>query len=272
MNAPMPDKPRPVIRRVKKVAGGHHSSAWKIAFADFMTVMMAFFLVMWIVGLDDSIKSNVESYFNDPLGRAGLPAGAMIPSPGSSPGGTIAIIPLNADRGTQDEIFEEAKNRIEESLGNLSGIEELRDFIEITITDEGLLIEMIDAEESYFFETGSAQLKPQARRVFAVIAAELGRLPNRVLFEGHTDATPFRPGTGQSNWELSAERANAVRRVTEATGLRNGQVAEVRGYAAERLRNSADPHHFSNRRVSIIARYLEARSAADRFGAPAIQN
>src|SRR5690606_5156180 len=147
---------------------------------------------------------------------------------------------------------------IEEALKENEAFIGMREFIEIRITEEGLVIEMLDSEESFFFEVGSATVKPKARNLFALIAEEVGKLPNPVVFEGHTDAAPFRAGSNYTNWELSVDRANSVRVIMTDSGLRNGQTSEVRGYGPNQLRRPEDPTHYSNRRVSILARYLEA--------------
>lgn len=260
------------IRIVKKKGGGHghHGGAWKVAYADFVTAMMAFFMVMWLIGLDAKTRAAIAAYFRDPVGfmeavrqnKAIFTVNDALP-----PGGKNTLeMPRAArdgktrpkDRKTERQELEAFKQYVESALANIPELSRLKEYVKVELVKEGLRIELLEGEEPVFFKTGSAQITPAARRLLTLIAQKLSKLDNQVVVEGHTDAQPYRAGAFYSNWELSTDRANAARRVLESAGLRKGQVAEVRGYADTRLRNPMDPFHFSNRRVSILIPYTTA--------------
>jgi chemotaxis protein MotB len=259
------------IRIVKKKGGGHghHGGAWKVAYADFVTAMMAFFMVMWLIGMDAKTRHAIAAYFRDPVGfmqavrakseavftinESVPPGGKNTPNmPRAAKDGKTA---LKKDRQTERKELEEFKKYVETALSNIPELSRLKEHVKIEFVKEGLRIELLEGKEPVFFQTGSATVTPAARQLLRIIAEKVGKLDNRVIVEGHTDAQPYRYGGGYSNWELSADRANAARRVLEGAGLWKGQVAEVRGYADTRLRNPQDPFHFSNRRVSLLIPY-----------------
>jgi chemotaxis protein MotB len=258
---------QPIIRIVRKKAGhgGHHGGSWKVAYADFVTAMMAFFLVMWILGLDQPSKKMVADYFNDPVKFTHAykkdPAGFVrLYRGGTNPNGKGIDSRKKQDvaqRMTQvsKQKFEDTRKAIEKAMDADPDFRELKKFVDITVTDEGLKIELMEGHESVFFRSGSPDVEPKAARLLALVAGKLGALGSPIAIEGHTDVVPYRGRAGYSNWELSADRANAARRVMETAGLLKGQVAEVRGYAATKLRDPAHPTHFSNRRVSILVPY-----------------
>jgi chemotaxis protein MotB len=245
---------QPIIIKKKKAGhGGHHGGAWKVAYADFVTAMMAFFLVMWLVSQSDAVKQAVQGYFNDPVGfmkKAGK--GALQGS--SAP---IKDFKGNLAQQLKDEkkMLTEAGDKIKEAIQKSADIEKLKDFVEIEMTPEGLRIQLIDAaansDSSIFFDLGSAQLKPRTRLLLSAIAEELGHLPNHIVIEGHTDARPMSSVT-YSNWELSADRANSARRLMEESGLKDRQVIGIRGYADVQLKFRSAPDDARNRRVAII--------------------
>lgn len=239
-------------RRGDENQGG---GSWKIAIADFFTAMMAFFLVMWLSGQSEEIRSSTAGYFRDPFGQSGQLAGGSGPMAGQSPIDQ-RISPLVTGNARQRAIFEEAQEALESAIAEHPNFTNLEEYIDIRITEEGLVIELLDSEESFFFELGRDELKKDARELIAVIAETLSTLPNPVAIEGHTDATPFRSVHAYSNWELSVARANSARRVMESI-LRDRQIAEVRGYADRKLKDPTRPRHFSNRRVSIVALYID---------------
>ncbi|MFN4032073.1 MAG: flagellar motor protein MotB [Fimbriimonadales bacterium] len=258
------------IRIVKKknAGHGHHGGAWKVAYADFVTAMMAFFMVMWLIGMDAKTRAAIAAYFRDPVGfmeavrkneaiftinDAVPPGGKNTPNmPRAAKDGKTA---LKKDRKTEQKELEEFKQYMERALSNIPELSRLKEFVKIEFVKEGLRIELLEGKEPVFFQTGSATITPAARRLLELIAKKISQLDNRVVVEGHTDAQPYRYGAGYSNWELSSDRANAARRVLEASGLWKGQVAEVRGYADTRLRDPMNPFHFSNRRVSLLIPY-----------------
>jgi chemotaxis protein MotB len=260
------------IRIVKKKGGGHghHGGAWKVAYADFVTAMMAFFLVMWLIGLDAKTRAAIAAYFRDPVGfmqavrakseavftinDAQPPGGKNTPHmPRAVKDGKVA---LKKDRKTEQQELEVFKQSVERALSNIPELSRLKEHVKIEFVQEGLRIELLEGKEPVFFKSGSSEITPAARRLLSIIAQQVGKLDNRVVVEGHTDAQPYRYGGFYTNWELSTDRANAARRVLESGGLWNGQVAEVRGYADTRLRNPLDPFHSSNRRVSLLIPYL----------------
>jgi chemotaxis protein MotB len=248
----------PVIRivRKKKVAGGHHGGAWKVAYADFVTAMMAFFLVMWIVGLSKPTREAIAAYFKNPTifnaGGGKKPLGNGDAPPQTKPA------PVVAKSGDQAKVEAQFKAKAETILKELQKSPEfsgLKDSVQVHLTDEGLRIELMEKTSSLFFDSGSARLKSRTVRLLQLIAQQLASLNNPIIIEGHTDSRPLNRADGYSNWELSADRANSARHAMEENGLRAGQVLAVRGYADRKLLKPEDPTHFSNRRVSILVAY-----------------
>jgi chemotaxis protein MotB len=255
-----------VIRIVKKRHGhgGHHGGSWKVAYADFVTALMAFFLVMWILGMDQTLREEIQSYFNDPFSSSTSRTGiSQLSSGGRSPlaTGTIGMSAKNWRElalEAQKERFRRVERKLERQIAGRPDLARLRKHVEIGVDDAGLLIELIEARDSLFFESGSARLPEATRALLGLVASELGRLANPIVVEGHTDVVPYQSRAEYSNWELSTDRANAARRAMQALGLRPRQVVEVRGYADTRLRDPRNPRHFSNRRVSIHVKYSDS--------------
>ena len=242
-----------IVRRKTVVAGGHHGGAWKVAYADFVTAMMAFFLVMWIVGQSNPMKAGVAGYFRDPgvfeRGTGGS-AGIM---PGAPKGITAPTpTPTDTDIAVAKEVLEQAAQRLREAIEQLPDFSKIKDRVDIEVTSEGLRIELIDTANDSFFQVGSAALHDDSKLLLGVIAGELGKIPNRVAVEGHTDGRAFEGRGGYGNWELSADRANSARRAMTGSGLRPDQVDTVRGYADRRPRIADDPLDARNRRISIV--------------------
>jgi len=238
-----------IIKKKGRHKHGHHGGAWKVAYADFVTAMMAFFLVMWIVGQSPDTKATIGAYFRDP--------GAFDGGQGVLPGveGSAAVQPEPGSVEEATAILEKAAEQLRDALASMPEFAELSNRIEVSVTDEGLRIELREAPDDGFFASGSAAMKPQTVALLHVIAGELGKMKNRVAVEGHTDSRPYSAGaTDYTNWELSADRANAARRVLVGSGLGAGQVEAVRGYADTRLRTTNQPLDPSNRRISIIVR------------------
>jgi chemotaxis protein MotB len=250
-----PGGQQPVIIIKKKGHGkhGHHGGAWKVAYADFVTAMMAFFLVMWIVAQSEEVKAGVAGYFRDP---GAFTAGGRGVLPGSENGTSGGGQPMGmTDLEAAKSLLEQAAEEIRRALAALPEFEHLKDQVEITLTDEGLRIELREAPDDGFFDSGSATVKPSTVAMLRVIATQLGELPNKVAVEGHTDSLPYSAESGvYTNWELSADRANAARRILESSGTKQGQIEAVRGFADTRLRKPDQPLDAGNRRISIVVR------------------
>src|SRR5580765_703312 len=212
-----------IIVRRKKVHGGHHGGAWKVAYADFVTAMMAFFLVMWLVTQSKDVKQAVGGYFRDPgvfdyqKSKGILPGGTPGAEPGQAP---QAVTPKDAASLEQEHaLLAAAADHIKQQLLKVKDFATLRDQIEFSVTSEGLRIELVERSGSSFFDSGSAALRGESEQILSVIARELGRLANDVVLEGHTDSRAYSNGEHYGNWELSSDRANAARRVMESHGL-----------------------------------------------------
>ncbi|MEZ5417962.1 MAG: flagellar motor protein MotB [Vicinamibacterales bacterium] len=253
-----PTQPVIIIKKNRGGHGGHHGGAWKVAYADFVTAMMAFFLVMWLVSSSPDVKKSVAGYFRDPgvfdyeksIGMMG--GGVSGIDEGRAP--ETYKQPDAAALTYERQKLEEAAAHIRDGLAESPDLEALRDQIEFYVTVEGVRIELREKDGSSFFDSGSAALRGESVRILQIIGRELGLMTNDVVVEGHTDARPFGAGNTYSNWELSADRANAARRVMEAVGLNPGQVQGVRGFAATQLRLREAPMDPRNRRVSIVVR------------------
>jgi chemotaxis protein MotB len=246
-----------VIRKKKAGHHGHHGGAWKVAYADFVTAMMAFFLVMWLVGQSPDVKKSIAGYFRDPGVFDFEHSTSMIPggTPGMDPGGTPSVTPPNSDElKGEDDLLRQAAEHVRRKLAEMPNLTELRDQIDLKITSEGLRIELVEQQGSSFFDSGSAALVGESERILSVIAKELSQLQNEVVLEGHTDSRNYTAARGYTNWELSSDRANAARRVMEEAGLNVGQVRGVRGFAATQLRVPEAPFDPRNRRISIVVR------------------
>lgn len=240
----MADK-RPIIV-IKRAGGhgGHHGGAWKVAYADFVTAMMSLFIVLWLMNTSVHIRKAVAGYFNDPSGKSS--------DTGTDRAGSSDNLPL-----TKDDIAH-LKDQIQKSIQQKADLSKLKNQIEMTVTPEGLRIELMESKDGTFFDNGSADLKGQGVELLRLLAQQLGQVPNRVAIEGHTDSQPYVSKNGYSNWELSTDRANAARRLMQSAGLRTDQVSQVRGYADQFLRLPNKPADPSNRRISIIVQYLTA--------------
>lgn len=237
-----------IIRRKKAAAHGSHGGAWKVAYADFVTAMMALFIVLWLLSSSENVKKAVAGYFRDPTG------------PGTSTGSGLAG--LGDGLNLQKKDMEHLKDKLQAAFREHPNFQQvLKDRIQMVVTGEGLRIEFMETEQGLFFQTGSAVPTPEGKDLLASVAAEVGEMDNALLIEGHTDSKPFAAQAGYGNWELSADRANAARRVMEKSGLKPKQVGQVRGFADQRLRDTADPANASNRRISIVVRYNDADKA-----------
>ncbi|MGO8983357.1 MAG: flagellar motor protein MotB [Terriglobales bacterium] len=247
--------PPPIIVIKKKSShGGHHGGAWKVAYADFVTAMMALFIVLWL--MSNSSKQTqiaISGYFKDPSGT-----GKKV---GTVASGTVSGSAENFQLTKQD--MGKLKAQLQKSIQNITDLDKLKKNIEMTVTAEGLRIELLESEKGTFFDSGSSALNNSGQELVALLAVELGKLPNHISVEGHTDAKPFTGKGSYSNWELSADRANAARRLMQQAGLRPDQVSQVRGFADQRLRNIKDALDPSNRRISIIVQYVNSGEAVE---------
>lgn len=237
-----------IVRKVIRKHEGHHGGAWKVAYADFVTAMMALFIVLWLVNTDDTTKKAVAGYFRDPSGSAkGMGSGAA--------GSGESLIVGRQDMDKLKERMEGVLRQLPEFTRSLSGQ------VQMTVTGEGLRVELLESETGVFFETGNAQPTQSATTLLTAMASELGKLPNKVAVEGHTDSRPFNGQRQYGNWELSVDRANTARRLMQEAGLHPGQISQVRGFADQRLKMPDAPNDPSNRRVSIVVQYNKVSAA-----------
>jgi chemotaxis protein MotB len=229
---------------VRKKAGHHphHGGAWKVAYADFVTAMMALFIVLWLMNASQEVQHDVAGYFRDPKGFG--------TQTGSSMGGNGESLAISKDH------MDLLKGKIQQALQKGPEFSKLKDYIQMTVTGEGLRIELLENEKGMFFESGQAAPTDDGKDLLVRLAKEVGNLSNTILVEGHTDSKPYQSST-YSNWELSADRANAARRIMQGNGLRPDQVKEVRGFSDQQLRLPAEPANPSNRRISIIIQYTK---------------
>ncbi|MGD0799123.1 MAG: flagellar motor protein MotB [Acidobacteriaceae bacterium] len=237
-------QPRPIIVIKKKISGGgHHGGAWKVAYADFVTAMMSLFIVLWLLNSTPQIQKAVAGYFNDPS-SSGKETGTKTLGAGES----ISIDKQNVAK---------LKDEIEKAILKQADLNKLSKQIEITVTGEGLKIELIEQSGGTFFQSGSPKLSDSGVELLNVLSTQLKALPNRLLIEGHTDAQPYSSDNAYTNWELSSDRANSARRVLQQGGIGPTQISQVRGYADQMLRVPANPLDPSNRRISLIVQWVD---------------
>lgn len=233
----------PII--IKKKSGGHcghHGGAWKVAYADFVTAMMALFIVLWLLNSSKQVQEAVGGYFKDPTGTSKKVGSNMVGS-----GESFQL---------SKEDMPRLKEELQTAMRQVTNFEKLKKQIDMTVTAEGLRIELLESESGTFFERGEAVPSANGKELLVALAHELGKLPNKISIEGHTDSKPFAGKGSYSNWELSADRANAARRLMQANGVGADQVSQVRGYADQRLRKPEAPEDASNRRISVIVQYV----------------
>ncbi len=240
---PEPIAVTPIIIKKKIVHAGHHGGAWKVAYADFVTAMMALFIVLWLMGASEPVKKAVAGYFRDPSGKK------------TETGTGQAGVGDNVTLGKQD--LSQLKKKLETAMKQAPELDKLKDQVQMTVTGEGLRIELLESEVGTFFESGNAHPTNSGIEMLDMLATQLGKMPNKLLIEGHTDARPYASSQDYSNWELSTDRANSARKLMQQDGIRSGQVIEVRGFADQRPRKPDDPNHASNRRVSIVVKYTD---------------
>jgi chemotaxis protein MotB len=239
----------PIIIKKKVSHGGHHGGAWKVAYADFVTAMMALFIVLWLLNTSEKVQKAVGGYFKDPLGTAN--------KVGTDMQGAAENFVLSKDN------MQALKEQLQKAIREVPNFEKMKNNIDMTVTNEGLRIELTESAVGTFFDSGSAKISQDGAELLDTLAGELGKLPNKLAFEGHTDSKPYVQGSSYGNWELSTDRANAARRLMTQNGIRADQVTQVRGFADQRLRNKDAPLDPSNRRISMIVLYLERRPSEE---------
>ncbi|MGA7219845.1 MAG: flagellar motor protein MotB [Candidatus Sulfotelmatobacter sp.] len=236
------DKTRPIIIKKKGGHGGHHGGAWKVAYADFVTAMMSLFIVLWLLNSSKPIQEAVGGYFRDPSGTSD--------KKGTTMQGTAENFTLKKDD------MPKLKDQLEQKLREMNDFEKLKSHVEMTVTAEGLRIELTESASGTFFDSGSPKLNGDGRELLITLAQELTKLPNKLSIEGHTDSKPYAGSGVYSNWELSTDRANAARRLMQANGVGKDRVSQVRGFADQRLRKPDSPLDPSNRRITLIVQYI----------------
>ena len=273
-----------IIKKVNKRGGhaGHHGGAWKVAYADFVTAMMALFIVLWIVANNVTVRASVADYFRDPGAMnktsSGVMNGVNSMKPFSDAQPTQPLVPPNqppqptgtASPPQQAEVekLRQEGDRLMQMIAAIPDLNKFKDQIEIKITKDGLRIELIEQAEGLFFDIGSARLKPDAMQLLRLISSRIGTFPNDVVIEGHTDSRPY-TRAGYNNWDLSTDRANSARRVIEESGIRERQITSINGYADRRLKNPDKPLDYSNRRVTILVAFSASLGSEPKAIAPA---
>lgn len=246
-----------IVKKGKKHDHPFHGGAWKVAYADFVTAMMALFIVLWILSSEDIIKEEVADYFRDPIGYYSGKGISVIDGQMRNMINQEALDDL-ITRGEERQMFSEMGEELLEELQRNPDLSTVMDNVVIEFIDEGMLIELVESSNNVFFEIGTSTLNPEALKLLKIIGEELSKIPNAIIIEGHTDARPYpNDGTGFTNYELSANRANAARRALVMGGLNKNQVYQVRGLADNKLRNPNDPYDVVNRRISIIVKYTD---------------
>jgi chemotaxis protein MotB len=291
-----------LIKRRKKGAGGHHGGSWKVAYADFVTAMMAFFMVMWLSATMPQEKlGGIADYFKNPSAVQGRtstaiqgkmgPGGAgdtpikMFSQMRNPPGAGDAKIPGIGSGKTSDTTADAARKALEKAdkqklevlkqmlqkaIAQSQALAPFKDQLLIDITPEGLRIQIIDAQNRPMFDLGSPELRDYTRTILVELARYIDQVPNRVAISGHTDTTPYAAKNGYSNWELSAERANAARRALIEGGMREEKLARVVGLSSSVPFNRRDPADPKNRRISLVVLSQEAERIAAESDAPRV--
>jgi chemotaxis protein MotB len=274
-----------IIKKVKKGGHGAHGGAWKIAYADFVTAMMAFFLLMWLLGsTTEGDKKGIQDFFQSPLkiamsgGTGAGDATSVIKGGGTDLSQSHGQVkrgdtpPSNktynaeavkaAQRRAEQERLETLSDKVKDVLASSPKLSEFKNQIKLDMTRDGLRIQIVDEQNRPMFQSGDATVQPHMREILRAIGEVLSEVPNKLTLEGHTDAKPLGSGAGYSNWELSSDRANASRRELRAGGLSDTRVLRVQGLAASVPFDRDDPLNPINRRISII---VMTREAEDRF-------
>jgi chemotaxis protein MotB len=289
----MIDKKQPII--IKKGGHGehgHHGGAWKVAFADFVTAMMAFFLLLWLIGgTSDEEKAALSEYFNNPSATQGT-AATQAPSSVNGPGGaSTSLIQLSqmpmvkmfdkrkeadfkqkvekdaeqekkvTEAQKEKQLLDDLEQKLKKAIEQSQALKPFKDQLLLDITPEGLRIQIVDKENRPMFDSGKAELKYYTVDILFELARFIREVPNRISITGHTDAARFVGRDNYSNWELSADRANAARRALVDGGMLPRQIGRVVGLASSALFDKADPYNPINRRISIIVMNKKTEAA-----------
>jgi chemotaxis protein MotB len=282
---------RPIIvKRVKKHAPGHHGGAWKIAYADFVTAMMAFFLLMWLLGsVSSGDLKGIAEYFQTPLKVALMGGSGSGDSSSLIEGGgqdftradgqqkrgeireekkAVNLEAADAELARREKLkLQDLKQRIERAIHDNPALEQFSNQMLLDITTEGLRIQIVDEHNRPMFASGSAQLQPYSRDILREIGKALNDMPNRISISGHTDALAYSGGAkGYSNWELSADRANTARRELIGGGLAETRMLRVVGLSSAVLFDAGNPLNPVNRRISIIVMNKKTEEVASKDG------
>lgn len=237
-----------IIKRKAKGHAGHHGGAWKVAYADFVTAMMALFIVLWLLSSSEQVQKAVGGYFTDPKGH-GKDVGNGLRGTGSE------NVTLKKDD------MSKLKDKLAMAVKDSPALQAIKEHVVFTVTNEGLRVEMLEGADSTFFQSGSPIPTGPGKDLLQKLAEEIGKLPNSVTIEGHTDSQPFAARADYTNWELSTDRANSARRWMQESGMRGDQVKQVRGYADQTPREKLAPEDPANRRITVIIQYQPVTQA-----------
>lgn len=250
---------KPRRRRVKKVKhghGGHHGGAWKVAYADFVTAMMALFLVLWLVSqADTKLKESIANYFRSPGVFDTMEGGILAAAK------KVSKEPSNLSSKEEEQALFNVAQTLQKKFETRPEFSKFKDQVKIEITEDGLKIQILDRAERVSFPVGSSDLTEEAKTILAEIAQAIANLPNPIVIGGHTDSRVFQSDKGYTNWELSADRANSARRFLSSAGVRPEQINRIIGYADSELLVPNDPYAPANRRISITIRKLATPEA-----------
>jgi chemotaxis protein MotB len=265
----------PIFKKVVKAGHGHHGGAWKVAYADMVTAMLALFIVLWILAQSEEVKQNVAGYFRDPVGfkEGGVPS----VMPGGAAGGAPAVIDAEviaaqaaaAAAAAERQAWNDRADRIQAALERIPVFERYRGQVELAVTPEGLRITLVESTSTPLFQVGSLALNGEAEALLEAIGQKLAETDHHIVLDGHTDSRPFAGANAVTNWELSTGRAHTARRVLETAGVAAGRFFEVRGYADRQLYNPLDPNDSRNRRIAITLLSRDAFKAKVRDGSTA---
>lgn len=247
----------PIIIKKKKVHGGHghHGGSWKVAYADFVTAMMAFFMVMWIMGLSEDQKKEVAGYFRDPFGylKTAPKSDSIITLAGVPASNPAQFVDSDHGKKSRDQSdLEKIEQKVKEQIESTPDLRQLQPYVEMTMTAEGLQIEFVEKKDTAFFALGSAEILPKARELMQnVVAPLLIKAKRRVIIEGHTDAKPY-AGDDYTNIDLSSDRAKSVYRALKQAGTPSSLFRGVRGAGDSSLKDPTHPFSSENRRVTLL--------------------